>query len=431
MPSDEGGGMERYMTDKNKFMASSKYFTISIYTVLTVLVVSLIVKAVFFWDSTSKVINNLLSTLSPFLIGILIAFLINPLVNWIRNTVLIKWFHIRNRALNRLLAIFVAYIIVLAVITLGLVYLIPEIISSLNQLLDQMPVWANAIIDFINGLADKYPDLNFKYIQDTINNADSTLQDIVSNIIKELTTRIVVTGVSIVKFIFNFIVAIIVSCYLLIDKKMQARSIKRMIYAFFKEERASVICRNIRRSITIFSDFFDGKMIDSLIMCILCFICMMIISLFGIAGFSNCALLVSIIVGVTNMIPYFGPFLGGIPSILLLCIYSPKSGIIFAVLIIILQQLDGNVIGPKILGDSTGLRPLWIIFAITIGGWFAGVVGMLLGVPCVAVISGLLEESVNERLNAKGIEMPVLKNEKVRKEKKQTPSRFSILKKKK
>lgn len=419
------------MTDKNKFMASSKYFTISIYTVLTVLVVSLIVKTVFFWDSTSKVINNLLSTLSPFLIGILIAFLINPLVNWIRNTVLIKWFHIRNRALNRLLAIFVAYIIVLAVITLGLVYLIPEIISSLNQLLDQMPVWANAIIDFINGLADKYPDLNFKYIQDTINNADSTLQDIVSNIIKELTTRIVVTGVSIVKFIFNFIVAIIVSCYLLIDKKMQARSIKRMIYAFFKEERASVICRNIRRSITIFSDFFDGKMIDSLIMCILCFICMMIISLFGIAGFSNCALLVSIIVGVTNMIPYFGPFLGGIPSILLLCIYSPKSGIIFAVLIIILQQLDGNVIGPKILGDSTGLRPLWIIFAITIGGWFAGVVGMLLGVPCVAVISGLLEESVNERLNAKGIEMPVLKNEKVRKEKKQTPSRFSILKKKK
>lgn len=418
------------MAEKNKFKASSKYFTISIYTVLTVIVVSLIVKTVFFWDSTSKVINNLLSTLSPFLIGILIAFLINPLVNWIRNTVLVKWFHIKNRGLNNLLAIFIAYFIVLFALSTVIVYIVPEIIASLNQLLDQMPIWANTIITFINNLADKYPDLNFKYIQDSINNADSTLQSIISNIIKEMTTTIVVTGVSIVKFIFNFIVAIIVSCYLLIDKKMQARSIKRIIYAFFSEEKARKICKNLRRSITIFSDFFDGKMIDSLIMGILCFICMMIISLFDITGFSDCALLVSIIVGITNMIPYFGPFLGGIPSVLLLCIYSPKSGIIFAILIIILQQLDGNVIGPKILGDSTGLRPLWIIFAITIGGWFAGVTGMLLGVPCVAVISGLLEESVDERLEEKGIDMPVLKNEKVRKDNSAKQSKISILKNK-
>ncbi len=425
-----GGRMESFMADKNKFMASSKYFTISIYTVLTVLVVSLIVKAVFFWDSTSKVINNLISTLSPFLIGVLIAFLINPLVNWIRNTVLVKWLHIKNRGLNKLLAIFIAYFIVLTITSLGLIYIIPEIINSLNQLLDKMPVWANAIMDFINGLADKYPELNFKYIQDIINNADSTLQSFLSDIIKGMTTTIVSTGVSIIKFVFNFIVAIIVSCYLLIDKKMQARSIKRMIYAFFKEERANEICRNIRRAITIFSDFFDGKMIDSLIMGILCFVCMMIISLFGIEGFANCALLVSIIVGITNMIPYFGPFLGGIPSVLLLCIYSPKSGIIFAILIIVLQQLDGNVIGPKILGDSTGLRPLWIIFAITLGGWLAGVAGMLLGVPCVAVISGLLEDSVNERLDDRGIDLPVLKNEKVRKKEKPKRSGFSDLRKK-
>jgi predicted PurR-regulated permease PerM len=395
---------------------------------LTVLVVSLIVKAVFFWDSTSKVINNLFSTLSPFLIGILIAFLINPLVNWIRNKIFVKWLHIKNIALGRLLSIFLAYILVLIVITLGIVYIVPEIINSLTQLLDKMPVWANAIIDFINNLANKYPDLNFNYIQDSINNADSTLQGFISDIITKMTTTIVVTGVSIIKFLFNFVVAIIVSCYLLIDKKMQARSFKRIIYAFFNEEKAGKICKNIRRAITIFSDFFDGKMIDSLIMCIICFVCMLIISLFGVPGFANCALLVSVVVGVTNMIPYFGPFLGGIPSILLLFIYSPKSGIIFAILIIILQQLDGNVIGPKILGSSTGLRPLWIIFAITIGGWVAGVVGMLLGVPCVAVISGMLEESVNDRLKKRDIDMPALENEKIRKEDKIKESKLSSLK---
>lgn len=418
------------MTEKNKFEASSKYFTISIYTTITVLVIALIIRAVFFWSSTSKVINNLFSTFSPFLIGILIAFLINPLVNWIRNTLLMKWLHIKNRGLNKLLAIFISYFIVISAITLGLIYIIPEIISSLNQLLDKMPVWATAVIDFINGLANRYPDLDFKYIQDIINNADSTLQDFISDMIAQLTTTIVATGVSIIKFVFNFIVAIIVSCYLLIDKKMQKRSIKRIIYAFFKEDRAQKLCRNINRSISIFSKFFDGKMIDSLIIGLLCFICMIIISLFGVDGFSDCALLVSIIVGVTNMIPYFGPFLGGIPSVLLLCIYSPKSGLVFAILIIIIQQLDGNVIGPKILGDSTGLRPLWIIFAITIGGWVGGVVGMLLGVPCVAVISGLLEEAVNERLYEKGIDMPVLKNEKVRKEKGDTQS-YSLRSKKK
>lgn len=406
------------MDEKNQFKASSKYFTISIYTVLTILAVAIIVKSVFFWESTSAVINNLLSTLSPFFMGILIAFLINPLVNWIRFTILQKWCRISNKGLAKLLAIFLSYFIVLAFLTLGIVYLIPEVIDSLNLLLEQMPEWAASINDSINNLADKYPDLQFDYIKTTLSKADSTLQEFLSSFIKEFTNTIVVTGVSIVKFFFNFIVAIIISCYLLIDKKIQSRGIKRTIYAFFNKERAKKICKICRQAITTFSSFFAGKMVDSLIIGLLCFVCMIIIGLFGVEGFASCALLISIIVGITNMIPYFGPFLGGIPCALILCIYSLNSGLIFAILIIIIQQLDGNVIGPKILGDSTGLRPLWIIFAITIGGWCADVIGMLLGVPCVAVATKLFEDTVNARLAEKGIEdMPVLKNEKVRKEK--------------
>lgn len=180
-----------------------------------------------------------------------------------------------------------------------------------------------------------------------ITNTDSTLQNTLSKIISGLTTTIVATGVSVLKFIFNFIVAIIVSCYLIIDKKMQARGIKRVVFAFFKQERAEKLWNIAKRSIRIFSNFLDGKMIDSLIIGILCFICMMIISFFGVPGFAECALLVSIVVGVTNMIPYFGPFLGGIPCVLLLCIYSLQSAIVFGILIIIIQQMDGNLIGPK------------------------------------------------------------------------------------
>ena len=401
--------------NKNKFEGNSRYFTISIYSIITFLIIAIIVRAVFFWESTSATLNTLLSTLSPFFMGILIAFLINPLVSWMRKTVFKKWLHIRNDALNRLLAILFSYLIVIAAFTVGLVYLIPEIINSLTQLLNKMPEWANAIMDFVNGLSKKYPQINFDYIEKSITSADSTLQATLNKLISHITTAIVSTGVSVVKFIINLLVAVIVSCYLIIDKKMQARGIKRVVFAVFKEERAKKLWSVAKRSIRIFSDFFDGKMIDSLIMGILCFFCMLIISLFGVKGFPECSLLVSIIVCITNMIPYFGPFLGGIPSVLLLCIYSPKSALIFAILIIVLQQFDGNFLGPKILGDSTGLRPLWIIFAITLGGWVAGVVGMLLGVPGVAVITGLMEDFVNRRLDEKNIDLPIINNEKVRK----------------
>lgn len=407
-------------TNKNKFQGNSRYFTIAIYSIISVFIMAILVRAVFLWENTLATLRAFLSAMSPFFIGILIAFLINPLVSWMRKSIFRKLFHIKNDALNRLLAIFFSYAFVITIMILGLIFLIPELIDSLNQLLYKMPDWANSIMNFINELAKKYPDFDFKYIQDTITSADSTLQNTLSDFIKNITTTIVVTGVTVIKFVFNFIVAIIVSCYLLIDKKIQTRGIKRVVYAFFKYPHAEKIWSVIKRSLRIFTNFFDGKMIDSLIIGILTFICMIVISLFGVTGFSDCALLVSIIVGITNMIPYFGPFLGGIPSALLLCIYSPKSGLIFAILIIIIQQLDGNVIGPKILGDSTGMRPLWIIFAITLGGWLAGVVGMLLGVPCVAIITGLMEDYVNEKLDEKNIDLPVLKNEKVRKDKSKT-----------
>ena len=330
--------------NKNKFEGNSRYFTISIYCIVTVLIMAIIVRSVFLWEETSNILGNLFSTLSPFFIGILIAFLINPLVSWMRKTVFNKCLHIKNDALSRILAILFSYILVIGVITVGMMYLIPEIIHSLTLLLEKMPDWAKSIMDFINNLSQRFPDVDFKYIQKTIMNTDSTLQDTLNKVITSLTTTIVDTGFSVLKFIFNFIVAIIVSCYLIIDKKMQARGIKRVVFAFFKPERAKKIWNVVKRSIRIFSNFFDGKMIDSLIIGILCFVSMMIIGLFGISGFTECALLISIIVCVTNMIPYFGPFLGGIPSVLLLCIYSLQSAFVLGVLIIVLQQLDLSLI---------------------------------------------------------------------------------------
>ncbi len=405
------------MAGKKRFESNSKYFTIAVYSVISVLIIAIIVRAIFFWDATSSLIGNLLSTLTPFWLGIIFAFLISPLVNLIRKLLFERLLHLKNFTLVKLLSILIAYCVVVAVIILGLLYIIPEIISSLTQLLNRIPEWGAALTSGINTLSERYPDFDFQYLRDTIVSTDSGLQSAISGLIQSMTGTIVTTGVSIVRLLFNIIVAIIVSCYLLIDKRVQSRGLKRIVYAFFKKEHADRISHIVKRAIAIFRNFFDGKMLDSLIVGLICFICMLILGLFNLPGFSSCALLVSIIICVTNMIPYFGPFLGGIPSALLLCIYSPKSALIFIILIIVLQQIDGNIIGPRILGTSTGLRPLWIIFAITIGGWAAGVIGMFLGVPCVAVITGLFEEIVDDRLEKKGIDMPVIHNEKVRNKK--------------
>ena len=387
--------------NKNKFEGNSRYFTICIYSTVTVLIMAIIIRAVFFWESTSATLNTLLSTLSPFFMGILIAFLISPLVSWMRKTVFKKWLHITNNALNRLLAILFSYLLVISVLVVGLVYLIPEIIDSLTQLLDKMPDWANSIMDFINNLSKRYPDIDFKYIQNTVTNADTTLQSTLSKFISTLTTTIVTTGVSVVKFAINFIVAIIVSCYLIIDEKMQARGIKRVVFAFFKKERAERIWYVTKRSIKIFSDFFDGKMVDSLIIGLLCFVSMIVISFFGVKGFSDCALLVSIVVCITNMIPYFGPFIGAVPVVALTILINPIKGLWVLIFIVVLQQFDGVILGPRILGDSIGLKPIGVIFAIIVGGAIAGPLGMFFGVPIFSVLFTIFSNFVEKLYNSK------------------------------
>ena len=402
------------MTKRNTFMANSNYFTISVYTILTCLAVSLIIKFLFYWKDSFAVLDGLLSALAPFFIGSIFALLINPLVNWIRSTVLMNWFHFKNKILANFIAIFVSYILVVSAMVVGLIYIIPEILTSLTLLVDRVPEWADSLKNYLNEYALRHPNLNLDYVIDTVGNTDSYVQDSLNKLVPTLTSTLVVTGVSVVRYIFNIVVAMIVSCYLLIDKKKQARGIKRVIYAFLPTETAYKLCRGIRLAITTFGDFIDGKMIDSLIIGIITFISMFVISFFDVPGYTSCALLVSIIVCITNMIPYFGPFLGGIPCAMLLSIYSLRSGLIFALLILIIQQLDGNVIGPKILGDSTGLRPLWVIFAITLGGWLAGVAGMFLGVPCLAVITKVMESIVDERLAKKHLDMPVIQSEKLR-----------------
>jgi predicted PurR-regulated permease PerM len=191
--------------------------------------------------------------------------------------------------------------------------------------------------------------------------------------------------------VYNLIFAFIVSIYVLLDKNRLVRNLKRLTKALFPKEKASSLIETGGLTHHIFSRFIIGKTVDSLIIGGLCFILM---SFFKMPF----ALIISLIVGITNMVPYVGPFIGAVPGFFIIFISSPVQSLFYLILILAIQQFDGLYLGPKILGDSTGLRPIWIIFAISVGGAAGGVLGMFLGVPCVAVIARLLDDWVEKRI---------------------------------
>ena len=202
----------------------------------------------------------------------------------------------------------------------------------------------------------------------------------------------ITTGVyNVVKSIFNVIIGFIVSVYVLMTKEKFIGQLKKIIYAIFRPRYGNVVMEVVRKADEVFGGFFIGKIIDSLIIGCICFASLAILRMPYVA-------LVSVIVGVTNVIPFFGPYIGAIPSAILIFLVDPMKGIYFIIYIIILQQVDGNVIGPKILGNTTGLSPFWVIFAILLFGGSFGVIGMLFGVPIFAVLYYIIKRVVEHVL---------------------------------
>ena len=190
---------------------------------------------------------------------------------------------------------------------------------------------------------------------------------------------------------YNLFIGIIVAIYLLKSKRIFAAQSKKIMYGIFKKNHADTIINYLRVSDNMFSGFISGKIVDSAIIGVICFAVMGVMRL-------PYAMLVSVIVGVTNIIPVFGPYIGAIPSALLILLVDPKQALYFLILIIILQQLDGNVIGPAILGESTGLSAFWVLFSILLFGGFWGIAGMLVGCPLFAVIYRIVKDFVSIRL---------------------------------
>ncbi len=355
-------------------------------------------------DSLRHGLETINDILMPFYIGFVLAYLICPVYN---GTVrgLYPWLHAvtdRSRVSYRL-ARFVASVVSLVTLIGAIggfcLMVIPDLIESITGLIQNMPDTVNRISNWVVTHVRENPQLaallqdNLQTVTDSaVNWFQSQLQPAVDTVISGAAVGIIGT----VNVVFDLFVAMIICVYVLNSKEMFQAQAKKLILAVFKTERAESIFELGRITNQTFGGFINGKIIDSIIIGIICFIVMNLLNL-------PLAVLISVIVGITNIIPFFGPFIGAIPSILLLLIIDPVAAVKFAIWVLVLQQLDGNIIGPKILGDSTGLASFWVMFAIIVAGGLFGFVGMVVGVPCFAVFYTYVTRFVNGRLSKKGM----------------------------
>lgn len=380
----------------NKFESNNQYFTISVYCLFVILVGSMILYAVMHLPDTLNALANLLTALSPFIVAIFLALLLDPLMSRLYRFMDRQFFKGRYQSICKGLSILLTYLLFGALVIMALFYVIPQLISSIQDLTNNIPTMYNSCVQFFNDVEKRHPDLDLQIVLDQISALEPRLIEYGTNLMTNAVPFILNISVSIVRLLINILLSIVISCYLMSDKKNMKKQGKRLIYAVFPNNNTTFIIQTSKECCRIFSSFFVGKAIDSLIIGLLCFISLTILQI-------PYAVLLSVIVGVTNMIPYFGPFIGAVPGILILLLIDPIEAVIFTVTIFVLQQFDGLILGPKILGGSTGLTPLWVIFAITVGGHFFGIVGMFLGVPITAVIAYLLNAMINNQLQKKNI----------------------------
>ncbi|MCI9331648.1 MAG: AI-2E family transporter [Oscillibacter sp.] len=358
-----------------------------------------------FYDTLfgGKTLLALLRTVRPILYGAFIAYLLAPMVNAFERQLFPRRpgrERKRSQALFiRAVGILLAWLVIAVFFYLLASVLLPELYKSVLQLVanvdnyySTISGWVTHLLETNPAVADWVSQQMAAYFQDL----DKWLTGGVLPQVQAVMVTVSGGVLSFVNFVKDLLIAAIASVYLLATKERCAAYGRKMVYSLFPRGWVELVLRGVRRADMIFSGFVRGKLLDSIIIGILCFICCSVLEF-------PYTPLVSVFVGVTNVIPFFGPFLGAIPSIFLILLVSPRQALYFCVFVLALQQLDGNVIGPKILGNTTGLSSLWVIIAILVGGGFFGVVGMFFGVPVCACLNSLINFFVEARLRKKGL----------------------------
>lgn len=365
----------------------------------------LVVCVLFRFQDIKAVFSMFISIAQPILYGLAIGYLINPIMMFFERGLLKladhKGVKKKFRRLIRTVSSILAVLVFLLVIATLLSMVIPEVSANISNLVDTLPAQINSFIVHLNDW--EYGNHKITaMLEEYLVTAADWMEDWLKNSLLPQTKDYVATVTSgvlnVLNAFKNIVIGLIVSIYVMCEKENFEGQAKKIIFAMFPARAANQVIQVFHTTNDIFGGFIKGKLLDSLIIGIICYIVLCIIKM-------PYTLLVSVIVGVTNIIPFFGPFIGAIPSAFLILLVDPLYAVYFVIFVVILQQVDGNIIGPKILGDSTGLSSFWVMFAILVGSGLFGVMGMLLGCPVFAVIYYIIQKIVHFLLEKKKLPM--------------------------
>ncbi len=355
--------------------------------------------AVFRFHGIGEAISYLGDLLAPFIYGGVVAYLLRPVCSCYER-IMEKYFPKQLRKVIPGIAVALSLLTGVLAVYVLIIMIVPNVYESLRSLWRSIPDKVNQLLEWartvfgedeilLGGLNELY-----SYLYSSLQHwADNTLEPYIANVLNIVTG--VGTGIyKVARFLYNILIGLIVACYLLAGRKKLARQGELIVRSALKPKWADAVLREIAFMDRMFGGFIDGKILDSAIIGVLCYIGCIVFRF-------PSALMVSALVGVTNVIPFFGPFIGAVPATLLIMIDSPIKGLWFIVFILALQQLDGNLIGPAILGDRTGLSSFWVLFAIILCGGLWGIVGMVVCVPAFAVLGDILEKLIRRGLAGK------------------------------
>ena len=371
------------------------------------------------WTGFRAIIDKISGAFAPIIVGAVIAFLMNPVLVFFD-----RLFHtiFQDKVItdkkklfkvSRTLSVILTTIVFLGIIT-GVVWLVvPQLYDSIKQLVGNMDNYYSNLQNMVENINEKFKKLNIPEdeLNKYLNTAYLKLQDMLNTKIMPNVDKIVVnigSGVfSGLKFLYNFLIGIVASIYVMANKEYLASRGKKIIYAVFKVKNANNILDGLSEMNRIFGQFINGKILDSLIIGLIMFIVSTILNL-------PYAVLISVIVGVTNVIPFFGPIIGAIPCFFIVLIADPIKSLVLLLVILILQQFDGNILGPKIIGDTTGLSSFWVLTAVIVGGGLFGFFGMLLGVPVFACCYMYINRTCTTKLQDKNLAFKTSEYEKIK-----------------
>ena len=379
-------------------------------TIFLILAAGMALATIFFqWQSLLSTVNFVLGLFTPIFYGIIIAFLLNPIVKFferVQRRIFRKKIQKaknpkRSNTAIRAVAVIVTLLFMLGIVV-GLFWMvIPALIESISRIFSNLNTYYTNLTDWLNSFSQSEGMVS-AFIQEGLDTAYQFINNWVRNDLPQHMQALLPAAAeslgAVIGFFSNLIIGIVVSVYLLFSKEKFIAQMKKLTYACLKKERANAVIEVSQHANRMFSGFISGRILDSAIIGILCFIAMLILGL----PYPH---LIAVIVGVTNIIPFFGPFIGAIPSGFLILMIDPWQCLYFVILIIVLQQIDGNIIDPRIQGNVTGLSGFWILLSITVFGGLFGLVGIVLGVPSFAVLYGLVRRWVNRSLKKRKMDL--------------------------